>query len=65
MKKLLILAIIAIFVFVYWRGTKSILAKAGMDCEWHTVYAVCKSPSKNPQMPNFMDILKAGSNFKK
>jgi hypothetical protein len=64
MKKILILAVIIIFVAIYWRGTKSILAKAGMDCDWHAFYAFCKAPSKNPKMPNFMEIFKAGTKFK-
>jgi hypothetical protein len=64
MKKLIILAIIIIFIGVYWRGTKSILAKMGMDCDWHVFYAFCKAPAKNSQMPNFMEILKAGVKIK-
>ncbi|MBX4204689.1 MAG: hypothetical protein KW788_00700 [Candidatus Doudnabacteria bacterium] len=63
MKKIIILAIIAIFIGIYWRGTKAILAKAGMDCDWHVFYAFCKSPTKNPPMPNFMEIFKQGTKF--
>jgi hypothetical protein len=63
MKSKIIIALIIIFVIVYWRGTKEILAKAGMDCEWHAFYAICKSDKPQGRMPNFMDILKAGSKF--
>ncbi len=66
MMKKLILIIVIIFVVVYWRGTKSILAKMGMDCDWHAFYAICKSDPKmqNTSMPNFMDIFKAGTKLK-
>jgi len=64
MKSKIIVVLIILFAFIYWRGTKSILAKMGMDCEWHVFYAFCKAPVKNTQMPNFMEIFKAGIKFK-
>lgn len=64
MKKLLILALIIGFGFVYWRGTKVILTKSGMDCEWHAFYAICKQPKKASPFPSLLDVIKTGANFK-
>ncbi|HEX5429651.1 MAG TPA: hypothetical protein VFX17_01050 [Patescibacteria group bacterium] len=62
--KTIILILIIGFAVIYWRGTKAIFTQAGMDCDWHAVYAICKEPSNNPQMPNIMEILKAGAKLK-
>lgn len=66
MKTKILLVLILIFAFVYWRGAKSILTKMGLDCNWHAVYAVCLTDSKKVKdgvSPDFMDIIKAGWKF--
>lgn len=68
MKTKIILILVAIFVIVYWRGTKYILEQRGWDCNWHAVYAVCMTDSQrvmNAPAPKFEDVMKAGASIEK
>ena len=63
MRTRLILLVIVVFAFVYWRGIKQSTAKQGLDCDYHLVYAVCTAKGKTSAMPGFFDVLKAGVKF--
>jgi hypothetical protein len=52
---------------IYWRGSKLITEEKGWECNWHGIYAVCMTNSQrvlDAKSPSFMEIMKAGSNFK-
>lgn len=60
--RLLILLLI-LFAFIYWRGIRAVAKESNLDCNYHVFYAVCKQIGKATTLPTFWDVLKAGVKF--
>lgn len=58
-----ILVLIIVFLFLYWRGVKSVTSSKGWDCKYHLIYAVCNAKNNKAQLPDIWDILQAGVKF--
>ena len=67
MKLKIFLILLVVFGFIYWRGTKALITQKGWECSWRSIYAICSDNKKilNAASPSFMDVIKAGTNFKK
>lgn len=63
MRKKIILVLILVFAFVYWRGTKEYIKANNLECERHVVYAVCKQIGQATIVPSLLDVLKEGVKF--
>jgi hypothetical protein len=64
MKTKIILIVILVLLFLYWRGVKNLLVVAkGWDCEYHIAYSVCVAKNNKAKLPSLFDILKAGVSF--
>lgn len=60
--KILILVLI-VLGFLYWRGIKSVSEAKGWNCQYHIIYATCDAKNNKAQLPGIWDILKAGAQF--
>ncbi|OGE74211.1 MAG: hypothetical protein A3I07_03075 [Candidatus Doudnabacteria bacterium RIFCSPLOWO2_02_FULL_42_9] len=58
----LILVIVAVLLFLYWRGIKNVEADKKWDCEYHIAYAVCDTKGAK-SIPGIFEVLKAGARF--
>lgn len=63
MRSKIILVVLIVFAFLYWRGSKAITKEKGLDCSYHIVYAVCKAKSSATPIPGLFEILKRGTKF--
>lgn len=60
MRTKIILVVILVLGFLFWRGSKAVTKERKLDCTYHLVYAVCKG---NAKLPSFVEVLKAGVKF--
>jgi hypothetical protein len=63
MRTKLILVVIAVLIFLYWRGIKNVADTKGWNCEYHVVYAICDAKNNRATLPGLFDVLKAGAKF--
>lgn len=62
MRTRIILIVIVVLGFLYWRGSKAYIKEQGLDCKYHIAYAFCKG--KQPtKIPGIFEIFKAGTKF--
>jgi hypothetical protein len=61
-----ILIIILVVGFIFWRGTKNIIAKENITCQWHSLFALCVTGDKKilTNFPSWTDVLKEGIKLK-
>lgn len=57
----LIILVIIVLGFIYWRGTNALIKGKGLNCTYHLVYAYCTG--KNVKVPGIIDVFKAGIKF--
>ena len=60
MRSKIVLVLILVFGFIYWRGSKALTQDKKLDCRYHIVDALCKG---NTSIPSWIDVLKAGVKF--
>jgi hypothetical protein len=58
-----ILLLIAVLLFLYWRGSRAITKENELQCKYHFVYAVCKQTGQATEIPSFWDVIKNGASF--
>jgi hypothetical protein len=58
----IVLFIVAVLIFLYWRGIKNVAADKKWDCQYHIAYAVCNVKASK-DLPGLWDVLKAGARF--
>ncbi len=63
MRTKIILLLIAVLLFLYWRGVKTVAAEKGWNCAYHIAYAICDAKNNKAQLPGILDILKSGAKF--
>ena len=63
MRTKIILVAIIVLGFLYWRGTKTVTAEKGWDCEYHVAYALCNPKNNKAKLPGLWDIMKAVARF--
>lgn len=60
----LILLVIAVILFLYWRGVKSLLVESrGWSCQYHVIYTLCDARNNKAKLPGLWDIFQAGIKF--
>ncbi len=59
----ILIVVIIVLAFLYWRGVKTVAAKKGWNCNYHVAYAICDAKNNKAQLPGIWDILKAGASF--
>ncbi len=59
----IIIVVVLILAFIYWRGTKAYTKANNLECTRHLVYAVCKQIGKPTTVPSLWDVMKIGVKF--
>ena len=63
MRTKIILVVILVLGFLYWRGIKKVTEDKGWDCSYHIAYAICDAKNNKARLPTLWDVLKAGAKF--
>jgi hypothetical protein len=59
----IVLLVVVVLIFLYWRGIKDVTTSKGWDCSYHLAYAVCNPKNNKAKLPGLWDVLKAGAKF--
>lgn len=64
MKTKIILVVILVLLFLYWRGVTTLLTtQKGWNCQYQLAYALCEARNNKATLPNLWDVLVAGAKF--